>query len=327
MPPTEFVDIPRPPLTVTCDGSLVRPMAAQAWRATFPPTNIVLRYAVTTVLGVVVWVSTHSAFLTAAIAVLAPTAALLVSRARLHQSIRSVVGAGRVLTSGYDAEGRFVVDRVTGSLDFAEGAVRDLTRVDGVAVVRSRSRQPAFVTASELITAADADFLTSGSAGGDAVEHFRTAHPEVAEPLLVTRDVQQAAVRLMRRALVRHPFLQVAVAASLLTIAIADHRVRASVVVAVLGIAVVALLEFGLVRTGTKALFTEGTVVGAAVIDDGLALHVPGYPTHLATDELRTARADDDGVVVRTRRHRVHLLPDGTLDTAGTAALLELVRR
>ncbi|KQU66504.1 hypothetical protein ASD62_19130 [Phycicoccus sp. Root563] len=327
MPPTEFVDTPRPARTITCDGSLVRPMAAEAWKATFPPANIALRYAVTAVLGVVVWLSTHSAFLTAAIAVLAPTVVLLVSRLRLHQSIRAVVGAGRVLTSGYDAQGRFVVDRATGSLDFAAGAARAVTRVGEVTVVRSRSRQPAFVTASELLTADDADFLTSTSANGDLVEGFRAAHPEVTSPLLVTPAVQQATVRLMRRALVRHPFLQVAVAASVLTVAISDHRLLAAAVVATLGLAVVVILEFGLVRTGTKALFSEGTVVGAALLDDGLVLHVPGYPSHLGTDELRTVRADDDGVVIRTRRQRVHLLPLGTLDADGTARLLGLVAR
>lgn len=327
MPTTEFVDTPRPTRTITCDGSLVRPMAAQAWKATFPPANIALRYAVTAVLGVVVWLSTHSAFLTAAIAVIAPTVVLLVSRLRLHQSIRAVVGPGRVLTSGYDVEGRFVVERATGSLDFAAGAVKDVTRVDGVAVVRSRSRQPAFVTASELLTADDADFLTSTSSNGDAVEGFRAAHPEVTAPLVVTPAVQKATVRLMRRALVRHPFLQVAVAASVVTIAVADHRLRAALVVAVLGVAVVVILEFGLVRTGTKALFSEGTVVGAALVDDGLVLYVPGYPPRLGTDELRTVRGDDDGVIIRTRRQRVHLLPHGTLDPEGTDRLLALHAR
>lgn len=327
MPPTEFVDTPRPPRTVTCDGRLVRPMAAAAWKATFPPANIALRYAVTAVLGVVVWLSTHSVLLTSIVALLAPTAVLLVTRLRMHSAIRSVVGPGRRLTSGYDAEGRFVVDRATGSLDFAAGAARGVTRVDAVTVVRSRSRQPAFVTPSELLTPEDADFLTSTSPNGDAVKGFRAAHPEVTTPLLVTPRVQQATARLMRRALVRHPFLQVAVAVSVLTIAISDHRLRAALVVAVLGIAGVAILELGLVRTGTKALFSEGTVVGAALVHDGLVLHVPGYPSRVGADELRTVRADDDGIVIRTRRQRVHLLPLGVLDAEGTDRLLALHAR
>ncbi|GAA2738488.1 hypothetical protein GCM10009867_29900 [Pedococcus aerophilus] len=323
MPPTEFVDTPRPPLTISCDGSLVRPVATQAWKATFPPANIALRYAVTAVLGVVVWLSTHSEFLTAAIAVLAPTVVLVVSRLRLHQSIRAVVGPGRELTSGYDGEGRFVVDRATGSLDFAAGAVRDVARVDGVAVVRSRSRLPAFVTASELLTADDVEFLT-GSAGGDAVQEFRTAHPEVGSPLLVTPEVQQVAARLMRRALVRHPFVQLALLGCVLMVVLADDRLRAAAVVTVLALAVAAIFRFGVARASTRALFPEDSVVGAALVGDRLVLHVPGYPDELDPADLRAVHVADEGVTLRSRRQRVYLLPAGTLDAEDTARLLEL---
>lgn len=310
MPATEFVDTPRPTLTIACDGRLVRPMAAQAWKATFPTVNIAARYAVTTVLGVIVWLSTRSVPLALIIAVLVPTVALVVTRARIERNIRAVAGRGTSLTSGYDGLGRFVVERAGGAVEFNRGGARGVERIGEVAVVRPASSRPAFVTPSAMLTDADVTFLTSGPGGLDPVEEFRLEHPEVHQPVLVTAAVQRAVYRMSLRALLRHPLSVVVAVSAVLTVAlIALYPTPVSALVLALTRAFVAVVYVGGPRAGAAKLYPVGTVMGAAVDEDGLAILIPGNPSRLEAREMRAVLVADDGVAVRARNLRTYVLP------------------
>ncbi len=328
MPATEFAATPRPPLTLTCDGTLVRPLTAQAWKATFPTVNLVARYAVTTALGVLVWVSTHSVPLALVVAVLVPTVALVLTRARIERNIREVAGRGATISSGYDGIGRFVVERSSGAVEFARGDASGVEVLGAVAVIRSRSRQPAFVTPAELVTAADTGFLTTFHDGFGPVEGFRLDHPEVRHPVLVTAAVQRAAYRMSVRALVRHPSSVVIAVAAVLAVAVVAIAPSAPSAIAIaLTLVLVAVVYVAGPRAGVQKLFPEGSVVGAAVDDDGLLLHVPGYPARVEASELRTVLVAEDGIAVRRRNLRTHVLPRQALGDEELERLRMLVDR
>ncbi|MEO5981748.1 MAG: hypothetical protein ABIQ13_05475 [Pedococcus sp.] len=327
MPATEFGDSPRPTLTIDCDGRLVRPMTAQAWRATFPTVNVAARYAVTTVLGVLVWMSTRSVPLALTIALLVPTVVLLVTRARIERNIRAVVGRGASLTSGYDGLGRFVVERAGGAVEFKRGDARGVERVGVVTVVRPRSRQPAFVTPSALLTDDDVTFLTAGPGGLDPVEEFRLEHAEVRHPVLVTAAVQRAVYRMSVRALVRHPLsVVVAVCAVLTIVLIARYPTPGSALVLALTLAFVAVVYVAGPRAGAQKFFPEGSVMGVAVDDRGLAIHLPGFPSRLDASELRAVLVADDGVALRARNLRTYVLPRQALTDDDLDRLRDLRR-
>ena len=323
MPATEFVDTPRPARTVACDGSLVRPMAAQAWRATFPTVNVVARYAVTTLLGVIVWLSTHSVPLALVVAVVVPTLALVVTRVRIERNIRQVAGSGTNLTSGFDGLGRFVVERAGGAVEFTRGDASGVERVGEVAVVTSRARRPVFVTPSALLTDDDVAFLTSGPGGLDPVEEFRLQHPGVRHPVLVTAAVQRAVHRMSVRALLRHPLtVVVAVSAALTVVVVALYPTPVSALVLALTLAFVVVYVAGAAR-----LYPVGDVVGAALDGDALVIVVPRSPSRLEAREMRAVMVADDGVAVRTRHLRTYVLPPGSLDDDDLTRLHALVGR
>ena len=328
MPATEFVDTPRPARTVACDGSLVRPMAAQAWRATFPTVNVVARYAVTTLLGVIVWLSTHSVPLALVVAVVVPTLALVVTRVRIERNIRQVAGSGTNLTSGFDGLGRFVVERAGGAVEFTRGDASGVERVGEVAVVTSRARRPVFVTPSALLTDDDVTFLTSGPGGLDPVEEFRLQHPEVRHPVLVTAAVQRAVHRMSVRALLRHPLtVVVAVSAALTVVVVALYPTPVSALVLALTLAFVVVVYVAGPRAGAARLYPVGDVVGAALDGDALVIVVPRSPSRLEAREMRAVMVADDGVAVRTRHLRTYVLPPGSLDDDDLTRLHALVGR
>jgi hypothetical protein len=149
---------PRPPVTVLLTDDQVRRMTSEAVRAC-EVRPLVLRLGIATLLGLLLASSYGPAVgVLAGAALAALGVALFVLRRRVIERFAVV---GSVRTSGYDAQGRFVLSG-TGLTTLSRGSARSVRRRDGVAVVRPAGRRARpVVLLDELLTPADETVLTT----------------------------------------------------------------------------------------------------------------------------------------------------------------------
>ncbi len=160
MPTTALTDVPRAPRTVQVDDALSRELLVAALRVSFAPRRIGRALLAWATVGVLLGLVTHSA--TWGWIVGAGVPAVLAARVALTTvaRFRAVARPGSSITSGYDASGRLVLVRETGDLVLPAGSAA-VTLRGRVAVIAGDTRRSLLLTARELLTDVDVEYLTT----------------------------------------------------------------------------------------------------------------------------------------------------------------------
>ena len=316
----------REPIYLTCDDTTLRRLARAGTVSTLASARAAWP------LGVVVGISalamgfaahTWVAGLVAAVVASAVLASAI--QVRTTKVLRGSVGAGTVLTSGYDNHPRLVISTGAGATGLDAGSVRRVSRWGEVAVLDLRRRRLRMVTPSRLVTDADAAFLEGTGPAPARADLTPDGPGPMPYAHVVTLEDQRHLQRALNAVLVRRKalWLVLAMEVAAMGAAIASR----SWVLLLLGLTVVGIVAMnplGIRRT-IRQVFPVGHEIRAGLTADALLLDVSVATQRIPYDQVEEVRVDRHTLLLSLPVKRRLTLPRALLPDEAVAQLTAAV--